>query len=95
LETSADLITSVSVDAAKMEAAPNSISVSRHAISTQTAQLAAAPSATVVTQICAVEGKLTATFAIMERNVKWVIVILERKFSHLKLSNLQIKVMIH
>lgn len=90
-----DLIMSVSVDAAKTEAAPNSIFVSRHAISTQTAQLAAAPSATAVTQICAVEGKLMATFAVMERNVKWVIAILEMKFSHLKLSNLKIKAMIY
>lgn len=69
LEISADLITSVSADVARMESVPNSISVSKHAISIKIALLAAAPLGIAVPQICAMEGKQMETFAIMEKNV--------------------------
>ena len=73
LETNADIIMSVSADAAKMEVAQNLIIVYRNVSSIQSAQLGAAPLDTAATQIYVKEGKQLETFAIKIMNAKWAI----------------------
>ena len=73
LETNADIIMSVSADAAKMGAAQNLIIVYRNVNSIQSAQLGAAPLDTAATQIYVKEGKQLETFAIKIMNAKWAI----------------------
>jgi hypothetical protein len=94
LETNAVPITSVSADAVKITPAQNLTFVYRNASSTQTVQLAAAPSDFVVTQICVMEENKWETFVIKIRNVKWVIAILEQIPIPPKFLSLQIIIIV-